>query len=381
MSSIINLVQSLYSTGVEYKQLKEIASYKDGKPHENILRDSGRYVVAKVRFISTNGEFRKYADIRLSPVEKNDVIMVMSDLPHGQSLAKCFIIEENELYSINQRVCALTIKNDRVLPKFLYYSLNRNKQLLAYDSGYNQTHLKKQWILDVKIPVPPLDIQSEVIRIFDSFSMLQKELLNELNARKQQYEYYQSKLFSFDGDVPTKSLLDCCALEKGQTPIMKADAGEYPLVITTPVRKTSDRYQFNSPTVCVPLVSSRGHGVASLNHVFYQEGKFALGNILCGITPNDNTVLLAEYLYYYLSFRKNTLLVPLMKGGANVSLTVNSLKGVVIPIPSYATQKKIVEILKPFDKFFNAIENEIEARKRQYDYYRDMLLTFKELGT
>ena len=80
--------------------------------------------------------------------------------------------------------------------------------------------------------------------------------------------------------VEYKRLEECCSLQKGNTPIQKAVPGEYPLVVTTSERKTSVDYQFDKPAVCIPLVSSRGHGVASLNEVFYPEGKFALGNIL-----------------------------------------------------------------------------------------------------
>lgn len=83
----------------------------------------------------------------------------------------------------------------------------------------------------------------------------------------------------------------------------------------------------------MPLVSSRGHGVACLNQIYYQEGKFALGNILCGVTPQNSNFLSAEYLYYYLNFKKDVLIVPLMKGGANVSLTVNALRGVEVVVP------------------------------------------------
>ena len=100
--------------------------------------------------------------------------------------------------------------------------------------------------------------------------------------------------------VKYKKLSDCCTLEKGNTPIQKAVPGQYPLVVTTEERKTSNSYQFEKPTVCVPLISSRGHGVASLNSLFYQEGKFALGNILCGVTPINSDELSAKFLFYYL---------------------------------------------------------------------------------
>ena len=72
--------------------------------------------------------------------------------------------------------------------------------------------------------------------------------------------------------IPFQKISECCVLEKGKTPIQKAIPGKYPLVVTTSERKTSNTFQFDRPSVCIPLVSSRGHGVASLNEIFYQEG-------------------------------------------------------------------------------------------------------------
>ena len=376
MENLYNLVDRLCPNGVSYMKLADIASYKDGAAHENIMGDTGEYVVTKVKFISSDGEYRMYSNVRLSPVEKDDVIMVMSDLPNGKSLAKCCLIDANDTYTINQRVCALTADTNLVNPKFLYYVLNRNKQLLKYDNGYNQTHLKKQWILKVEIPVPPMEIQEEIVRILDSFTALISLLKEEYNCREKQYEYCRVRWLSFE-NVQYKTLEECCELEKGKTPIQKAIPGEFPLVVTAADRKSSSEYQFDSSTVCIPLVSSRGHGVAALNQVFYQEGKFALGNILCGVTPNDENELISEYLYYYLNHKKDVLLVPLMKGGANVSLTVNSLKGVKVPVPSCEMQRDIVNKLKPFDALLNAISNEIEARKKQYEHYLEKVLDFR----
>ena len=98
--------------------------------------------------------------------------------------------------------------------------------------------------------------------------------------------------------IDYKRLGDCCEIQKGTTPIQKAVPGEYPLVVTTTERKSSNTYQFDKPSVCVPLISSRGHGVASLSQVYYQDGKFALGNILCAVTPFDEKVLSAKFLFY-----------------------------------------------------------------------------------
>ena len=177
--------------------------------------------------------------------------------------------------------------------------------------------------------------------------------------------------------VEYKRLEECCTLVKGKTPIQKAEPGEYPLVVTTSERRTCSTYQFDKPTVCIPLISSRGHGVASLNSVYYQEGKFALGNILCGVTPNNEDYLSAKFLFEYLNYKKDTLLVPLMKGGANVSMTVDSLKRVSVPVPPMQVQMEAVGVLNRFTNLLMELNAELIARKTQYAYYRDELLQYK----
>ena len=150
--------------------------------------------------------------------------------------------------------------------------------------------------------------------------------------------------------IEYKRLGDCCEIQKGTTPIQKAIPGEYPLVVTTSERKSSETYQFDKPSVCIPLISSRGHGVASLSQVYYQEGKFALGNILCAVTPLDGGTLSAKFLFYFLNYKKDTLIVPLMRGGANVSLSIDSLLKVKVPVPPILIQEEIVKTLETFDQ-------------------------------
>lgn len=374
MSTLDILLQELCPNGFPKKKVKEIASYKDGAAHEHIMGEQGQYIVTKVKFISSDGEYRMYSDVRLSPVEKNDVIMVMSDLPNGKSLAKCFLIDENDRYTINQRVCALTPDEEWVLPKYLYYVLNRNKQLLKYDTGHTQTHLKKDYIVKVEVPIPPKPIQAEIIRILDTLNEYIQTLSYELIARQDQAEWCKQQLLNFDSGVRTEKLMSCCALEKGKTAIQKAEAGEYPLVVTAVERKSSNTYQFEKPAVCIPLVSSRGHGVACINQLFYQEGKFALGNILCGVTPNEESGVLAKYLYYYLNYKKDILIVPLMKGGANVSVTVDALKKIKVEIPDIHEQRKITGILDSLDNMCIAIAEEIAIRQEQYTFCIEKIL-------
>jgi type I restriction enzyme, S subunit len=134
-----------------------------------------------------------------------------------------------------------------------------------------------------------------------------------------------------------------CTVSKGKTGIAKAIPGKYPLVTTGQNLKTCNEYHFECKAVCIPLVSSTGHGKKTLNNVHYQEGKFALGTILAAVIPRDKNILDAKYLHLYLSFYKDEILVPLMKGAANVSLSIKDIKKINIEVPSIGTQKSIVK--------------------------------------
>lgn len=137
-------------------------------------------------------------------------------------------------------------------------------------------------------------------------------------------------------------LQDICDFEKGATGLAKAVPGEYSLVTTGAERRTCQSFQFETKAVCIPLVSSTGHGHASLKNVHYQEGKFALGSILVALTAKDSNELNIQFLHLYLSQLKDIILVPLMSGAANVALSVTKIKNIEIPLPSIERQTEIV---------------------------------------
>lgn len=123
---------------------------------------------------------------------------------------------------------------------------------------------------------------------------------------------------------------------------MQTPAGDYPLVVTAEFRRTADTYQFDTEAVCVPLISSTGHGNAALHRVHYQKGKFALANLLVALIPKDPKICNAKYLYFLLQTQKDSLFVPLMQGTANVSLKVQDIAGVEVSLPSVNEQSRIV---------------------------------------
>ncbi len=113
--------------------LNQLASYENGKAYEKDIAENGKYIVVNSRFISTDGAVQKYTNADYLIAEAGEVLMVLSDLPKGKALAKCYFVEADDRYAVNQRVCRL--KPSKIDGKFLYYTLNRHPRLLAYDDG------------------------------------------------------------------------------------------------------------------------------------------------------------------------------------------------------------------------------------------------------
>ncbi|WP_339813952.1 restriction endonuclease subunit S, partial [Zunongwangia profunda] len=131
----------------EVKKISEIADFRNGKGHEKIIDENGDYIVVNSKFISSDGKVIKKSNQNLSPLNKGDIAMVMSDVPNGKALSKCYLVDENDLYTLNQRICLIKAK-DMINNYFLYLSVNRNRYFLAFDNGVGQTNLKKSEVLD-----------------------------------------------------------------------------------------------------------------------------------------------------------------------------------------------------------------------------------------
>ncbi len=169
-------------------------------------------------------------------------------------------------------------------------------------------------------------------------------------------------------------LKDICDFEKGSMGLTKATPGKYPLVATGVERRSCDSFQFDTKAVCVPLVSSTGHGHASLKNVHYQEGKFALGTILVALTAKNDNVLDIQFLHLYLSELKDKILVPLMSGAANVALSVTKIKNVEIPLPSINRQKEIVANFKSIVVEDNELKAELNHQQTLLKKLRQQIL-------
>jgi len=153
--------------GWEENTINDIAFFRNGVAHEKDIEKGGNYIVINSKFVATEGTIRKYTNEQLSPLYTNEIVMVMSDVPKGKTLAKCYIIECDNKYSLNQRICAFKSKGLDV--RFLYYLLNRNPNLLKYDNGENQTNLRKNQILECPVAYPAQkNEQQSIVDTLDS---------------------------------------------------------------------------------------------------------------------------------------------------------------------------------------------------------------------
>lgn len=189
-------------TGRKIRKLREICVFENGKGHEQLVEDDGKYLLVTSKAISSNLNKVRKTNLQLLPLYKDDIALVMSDLPNGKALSKCLFIELDNKYTLNQRVCRIKTNSSEIIPKYLYYFLDRNKQLLKHDNGVDQTNLKKADILNIDVLIPTINEQKYIVLILDKFDKLVNDisvgLAAEIEARRKQYEYYRNKLLSFE---------------------------------------------------------------------------------------------------------------------------------------------------------------------------------------
>ena len=170
-----------YADKLTVKRLEEVADYKNGSAHEKIVDESGDFVIVNSKFISSNGLKFKRSSKQLAPLKIGDVTMVLSDVPNGKALAKCFLVDKDGTYTLNQRICKLT--SEDLLPEFLALNVNRNPYLLSFNNGENQTNLRLNDVL--KTPIYVADKETQKL-ITDEFVEAKKTILgySKLNMRK-----------------------------------------------------------------------------------------------------------------------------------------------------------------------------------------------------
>lgn len=160
--------------GWETKKLGEVCDFYNGKAHENCVDENGKYHLINSKFVSSNGLISKKTNSQLFPLFKDDIVFVMSDVPKGKTLAKCYFVEEDNKYTLNQRICVF--RNSKINVDYLCKYINRNNYFLEFDNGENQTNLRKEDILKCPIYIPSIKEQEEIVERLDRIKGYCEEL-------------------------------------------------------------------------------------------------------------------------------------------------------------------------------------------------------------
>ena len=278
-----------------------------------------------------------------------------------------------------------------ILPKYAYYAM---ANLDITDRGYN-----RHWTIVryLRIPVPPLEVQREIVRILDQFTQLEAELEAELEARRRQYEHYRQLAMSFDNSVPRVALGDVAEVRSGwgfPNAHQGQEEGEYPFYkvsdmnllgnetvmsianhyVSAEVAKKLGVRPAPAGTVIFPKI---GAAVAT-NKKRVLSVPSAYDNNVMGLVPTERVS--SRFLYHWMQTFDLSRLAN--DSGAVPSIRKTEAEQVLIPLPDLDTQRKVADLLDKFDALVNdlnvGLPAELAARRKQYEYYRDKLLTFEE---
>ena len=365
MSRLNELIKELCPDGVEYRELHEVLTIKNGSDYKQF--GTGNIPVYGSGGIMTYIDRYAY--------NKPSVL-----IPRKGSIDKLYYVEE-PFWNVDT-IFYTDIDVSQVIPRFFYFCLQM-EHLEQYNTAGGVPSLTQKVLNKIKLPVPPLEVQREIVRVLDSFLLLTDELTVKLNTelivRKKQYEFYRDKLLTFDNDVKILPLGKVCDLQAGKA-IKSA--------------MISDTETVDTPITCYGANGCRGY-VATYN----QEGeKSIIGRqgALCGnvcyatgeyyatehaVVVTDKGYFNSRYLFHVLT---NADLNQYKTAGAQPGLSVSRLNEVRIAVPDKNIQDKIANVLDNFEAICTdlniGLSAEIEARQKQYEYYRDLLLTFAEKG-
>ena len=272
---------------------------------------------------------------------------------------------------------AFSIKTDESLLqiKYVYHFLLQNQQkIYAMKKGSGVPHVYPKDIGTLTIPIPPLPVQTEIVKILDALTALTSELTSELILRRKQYEYYREKLLSFDsleqlnsGGGGKKKLIDVCINIFSGKNKERNDSGLYPIYGSTGIIGKTNKKEFSNEQILVARVG------ANAGYVHIAKGEYDVSDNTLIVQNNENIDL--KFLYHTLV---NMKLNQYAKGAGQPLITAGQLKSMEINVPSLEEQQCIVSILDKFETLTNSITEglplAIEQSQKRYEYYRELLL-------
>ena len=391
MSKLDDLIRELCPNGVEYKTLGEIAVdiYRGAGITRDQVTAEGTPCVRYGEIYTTYGVwFDKCVShtdesklLSKKYFEHGDILFAIT----GESvddIAKCCVYIGHEKCLAGGDIVVLKHNQN---PKYLSYALATTDARQQKSKGKVKSkvvHSSVPAIREIKVPVPPIEVQCEIVRILDNFTNLTAELTAELTARKKQYDFYRDRLLERKTTkVNFCTVENICEISRGKViskDFIKENYGEYPVY--------SSQTENNGVLGWISTFDYDGEYLtwttdgANAGTVFYRKGRFNITNV-CGLLKPKNSEINIRYLYFALKLVAKKYVV---QGMGNPKLMSNVMGKIKIPVPPLDVQKRIVNVLDNFEKICSdlniGLPAEIEARRKQYEYYRDKLLTFAETG-
>ncbi len=419
MTKLEELINELCPDGVEYKPIWELTIWD--KKFNTVSKEKQNKVNKHIYYLA--------ADLKALEVENGNIKILTTsatDLWTTEELAGDNISEgeivcipwggnpivqyyRGKYITADNRIA--TSADTSVLDnKFLYYFLQTKMKLISsFYRGSGIKHPDMSKVLDLQIPLPPLSIQSEIVHILDSFTLLTAELTAELTARQKQYAFYRDYLLDFSNEDVTKKIpdIDCsnveyltlndvCEFVRGPFggSLKKEIFVNEGYAVYEQQNAIYNRFKFRYfiskndfqrlkrfEVKTNDLIMSCSGTMGKIAIIPDNAPKGIINQALLKLTPKNN--IDSHYLKYYFENTISKIMNDRARGGAikNVA-SVSELKKISIPVPPLSVQENIVKILDRFDKLNNDMSEglpaEIEARKKQYEYYRDTLLSFDD---
>jgi len=414
VSRLDSLVAELCADGVVYKPLGELGDFYGGltgKSKEDFIDGNTKFITYMNVFnnLEVNIEISDKVKVgeteRQRTVKQGDILFTgSSETPGECGMASVLTRETCEPLYLNSFCFGLRLHDTSLLlpgfSKYLFRSKDLRKQITRTASGVTRFNVSKEKMKKVRIPLPPLEVQREVVRILDNFTEftveLNSELSAELIARKKQYNYYRDKLLTFGDDVPMVTLGEIADYRRGSFPQPYGNREWYdgesamPFVQVADVASAGMRLVKNTKQQISKLAQAMSVFVPSDTVIVTLQG--SIGRV--AITQYDSYVdrTLAIFQKYKIEMNKKYFAYQLerkfgieketARGSTLKTITKEEFTKFEIPLPSIAEQARIVSILDRFNALTTDISSglpaEIAARQKQYEYYRDKLLTFKE---
>lgn len=381
MTKLEELIEKLCPDGVEYKEIGSIAVLGAGGDVPKARFSAEKTVEFNIPIYSNGIEEKAiYGYTDIPKVDEPSITISVRG-----TIGWCALRKE-PFYPIVRLI--YVTPNNEILIDFLKYVIDTIKFKVP-KTGIPQ--LTIPMVSKYKIPVPPLEVQREIVRILDNFTFL----TTELAARQKQYEYYRDLLLTFksnestilnertnelelSGAIRWMKLGDIADIGTGNGNTNEGlDTGKYPFFVRSQDIKYKNEYDFDETAI---ITSGDGVGVGKIFH--FVSGKYALHQRAYRVHITSDNVLPKYFFYYF----KNSFLTYISKASFHSSVTSIRRPMMInfpVPVPPLVVQQRIVDILDRFDTLCNDISSglpaEIEMRQKQYEYYRDKLLSFKEL--